>query len=193
MSTSSPLPEFLGFTIAEYDIRTQQAEDPTSFEKKTYQTNPWSMDYNAQKFIYRIFVKVVHEDEKETFPSLLAIMYRGTQRTKYDYVLPLVPPIIGGGREASGLLSMEYDTDKSKNFIKLDPLYRTMMNRDPNPKIPYYYGILQFDYHHCVDWYQSGTLTIEINIGVGVTASEVDQWLDPPQTYQWGITNFISP
>lgn len=185
---SSP-PELLGFTITKYNLRNMQPDDPASFEKKNYQQDPFSADYDARHSVYRLFVKVLHEDEDVTYPSVFVILYRGSDRTKYTYVLPMVPPVLGD-REPAKILSMDFEDPVS--FGKLSSLYRTMMNRDPDPRIPYYYGILQFDYHHSIDWYQKGTLTFEVKVGIGKTAGTVESW-PVTRKYQWAIQDYLSP
>jgi len=181
--------EFVGFTIAEYDVQTGQAQDNTSIFQKSYQKGPFQMEYNAQKYIYRLFVKV--KADMPDRPSIIAIMYRDTDKTDNSYVLPLGFPSKEGGEAPSQMLYKEYMADKSNSFPTLRR-YQVPMNHDPNPKLPYYYGFLQFNYHYPDQWYQSGPLFIEVNIGIGIEKRNVPSWL-PPETFQWNISNYISP
>jgi hypothetical protein len=180
-----PLLELQGFTIARYFSRGGGSEDPTPNEKKKYQKTPLSMEYDANIYFYQLIVKLLHEDS--TYPFLFAMLYKEESRTDYTYVLPLVKPGLGGPH-APKILSKDFD----KNSEKILADYWTLMDRDPDKKLPYYYGSLLFDYSKSEEWYKSGTLTIEVKIGTGKSNNKVDQW-SITQKYRWNIPKYIPP
>ncbi len=182
-------PEVLGFTVAEYYLDGGQAGDSTSPEYKAYQPESLSMDYNSKEYFYRLFVKVKNNDIP-AYPCLtiLAIMYTDPQRNSFSPVLPLIAPEYPQKTKPVTKCLGDYDADKRNHFPYFGR-YQNGMGADSRSGYPYYYGILQFNYKFTDDWYDSGILVIEVNIGGGKYEGKVDEWF-VTQTVQWTIPNF---
>ncbi len=176
-----PIPSQLqGCSIIVCDKHSGKPIDTTPFNQITYQPGPFLTGYNAGNF-YRLYVDLLYQDDTMPVPAIMAIMYSGAQRYAWTDVLPLVPSNFPNSAPMMYKSSF-YDN----NFPTISAQYRVPMTPHPDPTVPHHYGNLQFDYHNPPAWYSTGLLTIEIKVGFGPNAANINNW-PVTQLYQWNI------
>jgi len=187
MPSLMPAPQFKGFTILRFDLKTGLSDQQKALYGAPYQMGPFSLSYDAANWVYRFCLKVEYPPGTPvpgTFPpSVFAIIYAGTARQDDTYVMPLVSAGIGPKNTLP--VPSQYCDSHMMEIRQHYMIELQMQNPDPNLK-NFYYGFLELDYHYSDMTYQPGPHTIELMLGWGNVKAQPNNWTTV-QTCEWDM------
>jgi hypothetical protein len=107
MRSPVSVPEFRGFAVKNFNVRTQLPEQQEAMYETKYQTTPCTMEYDASNYFYKLFLKAKYAGDWP--PIAFALIYSGEERDDDTMIMPLVAPTGIGPSHASPLTSAEYN------------------------------------------------------------------------------------